>query len=659
MKATCRNSVQVDKAGRVRAVLENRPGKLTLEAPIERTKGDYARSNKDIADMLLQHFEGKRKARHEARERKKGASASTAMTAHNAPPCPLGPGVEMLTSDDEADGEEDDFLTCMENMKGQIKVSALINNAVCSMMVDTGASKSLCSTDAARLCGLRNTGRSINFVGIGQARAEEQAAVAVKIANKTLAIRFFAVDGLAVEWLLGLDDLRKFKLNIDICNHCVVPYSIELALPTSGCSPFENEITHQNMNRTIDHVSGVREDLSDKELLARARKTFEEMTLHLESTPEVRQELWELLEEFRVCWLRPRSGGLKGFEASFTVRGPPILQKLRYLPPEHRELLEVTLKQMLDKGVVRPSKSAWGSCPVFVRKKDGGWRICLDYRRVNARMEPDGYPLPLLWPNLQMASGHAYYVCLDCNWGFWNVRLSESAKQYTALITHKGTFEFNVLPFGIRNSPGEFQRAIDQVLGDLYGSGVLCYVDDIVVYANSTSELLKLLRAVLIRCRESGLYLKLAKSEFVKTEVRLLGHVVGLWGILPDPRKVEAVVRARAPKNISELRSFLGLASYLRRFVPDFASVAAPLIELTSPKRQYVWSDECEVAFQTLKELICEDVILSAPVDGAPFALMTDASDVGIGAVLLQYVPEEGPRVLELASHKFTDAEKR
>ena len=140
--------------------------------------------------------------------------------------------------------------------------------------------------------------------------------------------------------------------------------------------------------------------------------------------------------------------------------------------------------------------------------------VCLDYRQVNKRMTPDAYPLPLVWENLQIAAHHRYYSCLDCQWGFWNVPLEEESKPFTAIVTHKGTFEFNVIPFGIKNSPGEFQRAMDIIFGDLYSKGVLCYIDDLVIYANSKNEHDKLLEEVLRRCTEGGLYLKLRKSSF-------------------------------------------------------------------------------------------------------------------------------------------------
>src|SRR5262249_40475336 len=157
------------------------------------------------------------------------------------------------------------------------------------------------------------------------------------------------------------------------------------------------------------------------------------------------------------------------------------------------------------------------------------------------RMKPDAYPLPLLWDNVKMAAHHRWYTCLDCTWGFWNIPLEEAAKEYTAFVTHKGIFEFQVLPFGIRNSPGIFQRAMDGIFGDLYDKGVLTYVDDIIIFTDTKEDHYAKLRTVLKRCVESGLFLRIEKSELMRSEVRLLGHRVSLHGIRPDERKVKAV----------------------------------------------------------------------------------------------------------------------
>lgn len=346
------------------------------------------------------------------------------------------------------------------------------------------------------------------------------------------------------------------------------------------------------------------------------------------------------------------------WKASFAVEGAPVKHRLHYQSPEIKKALEEHLESMLSKGVVRPSRSPWGARPVFVGKKNGSKRLCFDYRDLNKKMVPDSYPLPLLWPLLQEVAGHKWYVTLDLNWGFWNVPLEEESKQYTAVITHKGTFEFNVIPFGIRNSPGEFQRAMDIIFSDLYPRNVRCYIDDIVIFGNTKGEVLVLLEDVLRRVESSGVFLKMPKCEWLQQEILLLGHVVSVHGILPNPEKVSAIRDAVPPTDKSELRPFLGLASFLRKFVPHFAQTVAPLVDLTSPKVPFKWTEVENDSFELLKSEITNYVLLSVPDEQGEFLVFTDASSRGIGCVLMQIQHGE-PVYLEFASRKFTPAERK
>eukprot|EP00916_Digyalum_oweni_P010959 GHVL01018232.1.p1 GENE.GHVL01018232.1~~GHVL01018232.1.p1 ORF type:complete len:331 (-),score=31.14 GHVL01018232.1:630-1622(-) len=163
----------------------------------------------------------------------------------------------------------------------------------------------------------------------------------------------------------------------------------------------------------------------------------------------------------------------------------------------------------------------------------------------------------------------------DINWGFWSIPLEEESKKYAAMITHRGTFEFNVLPFGIKNSPGAFQRVIDIIFGDLYTKGVSVYIDDIVIYQNSEKDSINTIHEVLQRCKSNGLYIKLKKSHILKAEIPLLGHMVSKCGISPQPERVMAIVKAKRPDSVKTLRAFLGTVGFLRNFVPQFARIAA------------------------------------------------------------------------------------
>ena len=359
------------------------------------------------------------------------------------------------------------------------------------------------------------------------------------------------------------------------------------------------------------------------------------------------------------AWLRPRSGQAI-YEASFTVVGRPYKARLGYLDPKASAELKKQVDDQLAKGVIRKSKSPWSARPFCIPKKTGEIRVVIDFRELNKCMVSDSYPLPRLWDIIREASHHVWYICLDCNWGFWNVPIKEECRQYTAFVTPWGIYEFNVLPFGIKNSPGEYQRAMDAAFSGILGDGVFCYVDDIVIYANILDDLIKKFRNVLEICETHGFYLKLSKSELAKHEVRLLGHMVGTNGIRPDPSKVAAIVAVQPPRNKDELRTFLGAAGFHRRFIPRYAEIADPLFRLLRKTADYLWTKDQQVAFCLIKDAITEGALLARPDPSSPYLLLTDASNQGIGAVLLQLQGDPAELTpLEYASKRLTPAEKK
>ena len=402
--------------------------------------------------------------------------------------------------------------------------------------------------------------------------------------------------------------------------------------------------------------SGVQEDKTDGELLQEAQNSIMKGMTHLRV--EKAETVWEIFRHHQTCWLRPRSGQVNVLKATFDVKGPPIKAKMRPLAMPLRMELEKQIEAMLQKGVIRPSNSPWGSVPVFVKKKTGEWRMCLDYRPINKRMKSDAYPLPLLWDNLRLAAHHRWYTCLDCTWGFWNIPLEEEAKEFTAFTTHKGMFEFEVLPFGIKNSPGVFQRAMDLIFGDLYGRGVLTYIDDIIIFNNDEDEHYKLLGEVLRRCVDAGVFLRLSKSEIARPEVRLLGHRVSLDGIQARRSKSRGIRQAVAPDSKETLRSFLGTIGYLRQYIPNYSQITAPLNDLLKKGAEFMWTSGHAEIFEHLKEELCDKVLLCAPRGDGPLLIVCDASNRGIGCALLQMQGGD-PVLLEFGSKKLTIAEQK
>eukprot|EP00921_Rhytidocystis_pertsovi_P015517 GHVQ01024667.1.p1 GENE.GHVQ01024667.1~~GHVQ01024667.1.p1 ORF type:complete len:617 (-),score=19.13 GHVQ01024667.1:117-1967(-) len=374
-------------------------------------------------------------------------------------------------------------------------------------------------------------------------------------------------------------------------------------------------------------------------------------------TTEQRSAVVDLLIKYQDTWLNPRFGQVKT-KACFRTHGRPVRDKLRPLSAQLREELDKQIDALLEAKVIRPSKSPWAAAPVFVSKSDGSWRMAIDYRRVNKLIKTDSYPVPILWENLQMAAGYLYYARLDGKSGFFNVPLEEICKEITAFITPRGLFEYNVLPFGIKNSLAEFQRVMDCLLGTLYGRGVLCYVDDIIIYTNDYSEFLQLLEEVLRRLLDGGVFIELKKCEFGSKEMNLLGHILSAQGIMPNPKKVVAVKDAQPPTCKAELMSFLGAAGYLRRFVPHYSEHTYALTSLLKKGVAYQWTALCQEQFEKLKDMLVEFVLLSVPKGQGPFVILCDASDRAVGSVLMQW-QDGGLAILEFASRKLSETEQR
>lgn len=336
----------------------------------------------------------------------------------------------------------------------------------------------------------------------------------------------------------------------------------------------------------------------------------------------------------------------------------PVKLPPRRVPLHLQQEVSEHLKQMLDNDIVQPSHSPWAAPIVLVRKRDGGLRFCIDYRKLNEVTRKDAYPLPRIDDALDCLSKACWFSTLDLASGYWQVEVDPKDKEKTAFITRQGLFEFNVLSFGLCNSPGTFQRLMDLVLADLQWTTCLVYLDDIIVFGRTFHEHLSRLDEVLTKLRQANLKVKPAKCNLLSPQVQYLGHIISARGVEADPAKVEAVRQWPVPKNQTEVKSFVGLASYYRRFVKGFAEIARPLHQLTEKGRRFRWSDECQTAFEKLKSSLMSAPILAYPDPHKPFILDTDASDAGIGAVLSQeHVGQE--QVIAYASRALTKQERR
>ena len=278
----------------------------------------------------------------------------------------------------------------------------------------------------------------------------------------------------------------------------------------------------------------------------------------------------------------------------------PIKQPPYRVSHSQKNEIESQIGTMLDQGIIKVSSSPWSSPIVLVKKKDGTTRFCVDYRKLNAVTRKDSYPLPRIDDALDALAGAKYFTTLDLQSGYHQVAMDSDSIEKTAFISHAGLYEYNVMSFGLTNAPPTFQRLMQRVLHGLDWQICLVYIDEVIVFSSSFEEHLSRLTTVFGRLREANLKLKPSKCHFARTSVDFLGFVVSSEGILPDPSKLDTVRTFPVPKFVKDVRSFLGLCNYYRRFVKDFAKIASPLNRLTRKLVPFVWDETCEKAFEDL-----------------------------------------------------------
>lgn len=328
----------------------------------------------------------------------------------------------------------------------------------------------------------------------------------------------------------------------------------------------------------------------------------------------------------------------------------PFKEAHRRIPPGMYEEVREHLKDMLDTGAVRESNSPFSSNIVLVRKKDNTLRFCIDFRRLNSRTVQDAYALPRIDETIDCLVGSKYFSKLDLRSGYWQVAMKESDKPKTAFSCGPlGFFECNRMAFGLTNAPATFQRLMERCMGELHLKECLIYLDDILIFSESLESHFKRIEAVFQRLEQANLKLKGSKCEFFQTRVQYLGHIVSDQGIEADLDKVRDVANWPTPSNPEDVRRFLGLAGYNRRFIKGFASIAKPMNDLlvghetkkrkSRPKtdvKSWTWGQEQQEAFETLKKKLISPPILAYADFTKPFILHVDASYNGLGAVLLQ-----------------------
>ncbi|BHF60516.1 hypothetical protein SprV_0100348100 [Sparganum proliferum] len=458
---------------------------------------------------------------------------------------------------------------------------------------------------------------------------------------------FIITPHLTWDILLGTDFLARYECHIDVRNRRVEfrhtdvegPAKPQIMDETAACAAIQAAV--QIPPTSIDDILPTT-DRADVET-----ETLKRMLLGFHDV-----FAWDEYTLGRTSCIR---------HAIETGTAKPIWQPPRRIPAHLQKEVDTLLDSMLATGVIKPSRSPWASPVTLVPKKDGTIRFCIDYRRLNAATTRDSFPLPRIECTLDALAGSRWFSTLDLKSGYWQVEVEPADRQKTAFILPQGLYEFETMPFGLCNAAATFQRLMQVVLSHLYPRQCLIYLDDVIVFGKTITQHNDNLRAVLLALREAGLTLNPQKCQFLREKVNYLGHEVSPSGIKVSAEKAGAILTWPTPNSTTEVRSFIGLASYYRRFIRDFAGIARPLHRLTEKGREFRWTDECQAAFDELRTRLSRAPTLMLPnttETAPPFVLDTDASAFAMGGVLSQTDDNGLERVICFASKTLTKPQR-
>ncbi|GBN87376.1 Retrovirus-related Pol polyprotein from transposon 17.6 [Araneus ventricosus] len=337
----------------------------------------------------------------------------------------------------------------------------------------------------------------------------------------------------------------------------------------------------------------------------------------------------------------------------------PIRQKPYRVPYHLKPEMRSQINVLLEAGIIQPSTSSFSAPVILVKKSDGSYRLEADLRKLNAKTVPDNYPLPNLTEIIDNLSGSKFFSTLDLTSGFHQMVMHSDHTKYTAIATEFGLFEYKRLPFGLRNASASFQRLMNLVLAGLNEFQISCYIDDLVIAAENFDEHLAKLEMVFQRLQKANLKVKPSKCSFLKDQITYLGHTVREGQVYPDKKNLDSIREALPPKTKRQVRSFLGLTGFYRKFIPKYSEIALPLTELTKDCNGFKWTEMEQSAFEKLKLYLTSEPCLALPDFSKPFAVCSDASRLALGAVLVKEDETGFLLPIAFASRKLSKAETK
>lgn len=342
-----------------------------------------------------------------------------------------------------------------------------------------------------------------------------------------------------------------------------------------------------------------------------------------------------------------------------TTQTEPIRNRQWRLPETSRAVIKEECQKMLRDGVIEPSSSPWLSPVVLVKKKDNSVRFCVDYRGLNAVTVADAYPMPRMEELIDELHGTSWFTALDARSAYWAIRVNREDRPKTAFTDGHRLFQFKRLPFGLATAPTTFQRSINCILSSVLGRHTICYLDDVVVHSKTFSDHLQHLDETLALLAKAGFKLNIGKCDFAKNTFKFLGFLITPEGIKPDPEKVKAIDAMPPPRTPKGIRRFLGCTGFFRKHIKSYAAIASPLTRLTKKYAKFSWKEEQDKAFKALKDALTSEPVLRKPDYEKEFEVHSDASQVAIGACLMQRDGHGIPYAIAYYSRKLRDAELR
>ena len=562
-------------------------------------------------------------------------------------------------------------------------------NVTRPVLVDTGATISMVSR--ALLCeinpkmlGQIRPGKlmSAKLVNGSKVDIVGEITLCITLRNENITFTFQVLPNMGYWAILGVDFLEKFDCLVDYdSQNFVIPLESQNG---GGASPVIGALDSSNLEicdaprephdlqyyekAAIPDFSKVRQAQEHSESLSQIMDNFlPPVPLDLSDSlfnDTQKQTLKEMIKEFRDVFAVTEAelGRTNLYQHKIRLKpgAQPPKPRLYRTSPREREFIKSQIEDMLAIGVIEPVLEGSFSSPILlVPKKDGGLRFCVDLRGMNKIIVEDTYPLPLIQDVLD-AIGYArasIYSIIDLRSAFWQVAVHPSSTKYLTFITYMGRYAFQVLPFGLHSSPAAFQRLMNTILRGLLWEIAIPFLDDIVIFSPDPVSHLKHIRLVFERLQYAGLKLKPQKCSFGMKSIKYLGHRIGEYGISPFLEKVEAVKNYRPPTNVTQVRMFLGLANYYRKFIKDFSKLARPIINLTKKGQVFQWTEETQRSFNELKRRLLNAPILAHANPKLPYRLTTDASRIGLGWVLEQ--KQDGNfRVICYGGKSLTPAQK-